>query len=66
MGRRSEPLSNDALERWWTETGEFELRQILHWKWDPIGVAYKFPWAADEYDMYVPQVAESLKRNGAD
>jgi hypothetical protein len=33
----------------------------LHWKWDPIGIAYAFPWAADEYDMYAPRIAESLK-----
>jgi hypothetical protein len=54
-------LDDDALTRWWQETGESELRQILHWKWDPIGIAHAFPWAADEYDMYAPQLADSLK-----
>lgn len=43
------------------ETGEAELQQVLHWKWDPIGIAHTFPWAADEYDMYAPRVADSLK-----
>lgn len=47
--------------RWWQETGEFELRQLLHWRWDPIGVADAFPWAADEYDSYAPQIAAALE-----
>ncbi|PBJ41360.1 hypothetical protein BB737_01955 [Mycobacterium avium subsp. hominissuis] len=54
----------DAVEfaRWWQETGEYELRQILHWKWDPIGISGVFPYAADEYDSYAPTIAAALSR----
>jgi hypothetical protein len=56
-----EPSEDDKeFSRWWEETGEFELRQILHWRWDPIGVASAFPWAADEYDTYAPRIAATL------
>jgi hypothetical protein len=53
-------LAGDDVARWWQETGEFELCQLLHWAWDPIGVASAFPWAADEYDFYVPPIADAL------
>ncbi len=33
--------------------------EILHWDWDPIGVA-GVPQARDEYDGYVPQVVQML------
>ena len=57
-----EPSEDDKeFSRWWQETGEVELRQILHWRWDPIGVASAFPWAADEYDAYAPRIAATLK-----
>lgn len=62
--RRSED-SVVEWARWWQETGEYELRQILHWKWDPIGVASAFPWAADEYDRYAPQIAAALKERAS-
>lgn len=65
VGHRGEQLDEDAHTRWWQETGESELRQLLHWKWDPIRIATTFPWAADEYDLYAPQLADSLK-GGAD
>jgi hypothetical protein len=61
VGHQGEPLDHDALNRWWQEVGESELQQILHWRWDPIGIAHTFPWAADEYDMYGPPVADALK-----
>lgn len=56
----SEPKIADQPLKWWTETGEFELRQILHWRWDPIGVAGEFPYAADEYHAYAPEIVSSL------
>ena len=59
-----EPLTQDEFARWWSETGERELRQLLFWKWDPIGVNPVFPRTANEYDGYAPQVVAAL-RNGA-
>jgi hypothetical protein len=58
----SEPLSTDDFARWWKETGERELRQLLYWVWDPIGVSGSFPWAADEYDGYASQVVQALRK----
>ena len=58
-----ESLSTDDFARWWKETGEHELRQILFWKWHPIGVLDSFPNTADEYDGYAPQVVGALRRS---
>ena len=33
--------------------------EILHWQWDPIGIAGE-PYARDEYDGYVPSVVRLL------
>jgi hypothetical protein len=57
-----EGLTADEFLRWWKETGERELRQLLYWQWDPIGVNAAFPSAADEYDSYAPGVVEALSR----
>jgi len=57
-------LTRDQFARWWREAGERELRQMLYWRWDPIGVADQFPVAADEYDDYGPGVV-ALLRAGA-
>jgi hypothetical protein len=57
-------LTSDAFARWWRETGEHELRQLLLWRWDPIGVADYFPNTADEYDGYAPQVVRLLRDGG--
>ena len=46
---------------WWKRSGARELRQILMNEWDPIGVA-GIPEAADEYDSYLGQIAERLRR----
>jgi hypothetical protein len=59
-------LSDEELTRWWEETGEHELRQVLLWRWDPIGVADSFPNTADEYDGYAPAVADLLRRGATD
>ena len=56
-----EPLSTEAFARWWKETGERELRELLYWKWDPIGVSDSFPQAVDEYDGYAPQIVKALR-----
>jgi hypothetical protein len=62
----SEGKRHDVGEfaEWWQQTGEYELRQILHWRWDPIGVSVDFPYAAGEYDSYAPEVFSVLS-NGA-
>jgi hypothetical protein len=57
-------LTREQFARWWRETGERELQQVLFWRWDPIGVADSFPLAADEYDDYGPGVV-ALLRAGA-
>jgi hypothetical protein len=61
----SEPLSQEEHARWWKEAGGWQLRQLLYWKWDPIGVNDGFPWNYDEYDTYAGQVMTRL-RSGAD
>jgi hypothetical protein len=58
-------LTTEEFARWWRETGEHELWQLLLWRWDPIGVADYFPNTADEYDGYAPQLVQVL-RNGGD
>jgi hypothetical protein len=63
-GDPPEQLTTEEFARWWKETGEHELRQILLWRRDPIGVADFFPNTAEEYDGYAPQIVQSL-RNGA-
>jgi hypothetical protein len=57
-------LTRKQFARWWRETGERELRQVLFWRLDPIGVANGFPDMADEYDDYGPGVV-ALLRAGA-
>lgn len=51
--------------RWWRQTGFRELRQILYWTWDPIGVNDAFPRTESEYDDCAFQVARRLA-HGAD
>ena len=55
-------LSTEDRHRWWKETGASELRQILLWRWDPIGVSDFFPDTADEYDDYLGGVVELAAR----
>lgn len=57
----SVPDGLNGPARWWDETGEYELRQILHWRWDPIGIANVFPYAASGYDNYAPMLVEALR-----
>ncbi len=48
---------------WWKQTGARELRQVLYWRWDPIGVADSFPVTEFEYDAYLGGVLGLLKRD---
>lgn len=59
-------MPSDDLAAWWKATGEAELRQILFWRWDPLGVADLFPNTADEYDGYAPQVVQALRRGASE
>ena len=44
MAHATGRLGSDHFARWSKETGERELRQLLSWKWDPLGaVAISFP-----------------------
>jgi hypothetical protein len=54
-------LTTEEFEHWWSATGERELRQILYWTWDPIGVNDEFPYTRDEYDAYALQVVKALR-----
>ena len=62
----TERRSTDDFARWWKETGERELQQLLYWEWDPIGVHDSFPYAVDEYDGYAPQVVQAIRRGDAE
>jgi len=42
-----------------------ELRQILHWRWDPLGSRDAFPHAAGEYDGYAWELL-TLLEHGAE
>lgn len=42
-----------------------EIRRVLMSKWDPIGVN-DIPEAADEYDSYIGDVFDLLRRNATD
>lgn len=57
-------LSAEDWAMWWKQAGGWQLRQILFWRWDPIGVAEMggFPTAYDEYDSYAGPVASALRR----
>ncbi len=61
MSEDRQPLTGPELVRWWSDTGERELCQLLYWKWDPIGVSDSFPWAIDEYDSYAAQILSALR-----
>ncbi len=53
------------LPRGVAQAGVPELSQILYWCWDPIGVNDGFPFNADEYETYVPELLRKLHK-GAD
>ncbi|MBB4663429.1 hypothetical protein [Conexibacter arvalis] len=64
---RYRPFEDDDLEEWWRGTGYDELRELLLWRWDPIGVAEWFPDAANEYhDFGRPIVRLLASRARAD
>jgi hypothetical protein len=38
-----------------------ELRQILYWRWDPLGVCDSFPLNGGEYDRYAAELLGRLE-----
>jgi hypothetical protein len=50
----------DDWREWWERRGERELRCILMTAWDPVGVG-DVAEAWDEYDSYLPGVAQRLR-----
>jgi hypothetical protein len=48
----------------WAAEGLRQLRQLLYWRWDPIGVSAAFPRTEDEYDAYASVLISRL-RDGA-
>ena len=56
-----EKLSAEEHARWWHQRGQRELRQILYWCWDPIGLNDAFPLTEDEYDGYAGKVVDLVK-----
>ena len=63
MSVEEEP-SIEEYARWCKQAGFDELRQLLFWRWDPIGVEDWFPVTASEYDAYA-RVLLSRLRAGA-
>lgn len=63
-GSPPRPLSPGEHHRWWKDRGGRELRQLLYWRWDPIGVSDAFPVTLDEYDSYTGALARLLHVGG--
>jgi hypothetical protein len=59
-----EPLTDAEHAAWWDAHGEEQLRELLFWRWDPIGVDTAFPATWDEYDRYAPRVVAVLRAGG--
>ena len=51
------PVDGDHLR----EPAWIEIRKVLMQHWDPIGVRDE-PFAADEYDAYIPKIKALLRR----
>ncbi|MEA2428488.1 MAG: hypothetical protein QOF37_2116 [Thermoleophilaceae bacterium] len=48
-------------DRWWTERGKSELRDLLYREWDPIGLKDIAEGSEDEYEAYGGQIARRLR-----
>lgn len=59
-----EALTDPEHAAWFEARGEEQLRELLFWRWDPIGVASAFPATWDEYDRYAPRIAAVLRAGG--
>jgi hypothetical protein len=54
------PVEGDHLR----EPVWIEIRKVLMQHWDPIGVRDE-PFAADEYDSYIPKIISILRRGAS-
>lgn len=59
-----EALTDAEHAAWFEAQGEEQLRELLFWRWDPIGVADAFPLTWDEYDAYAPRIVAVLRAGG--
>jgi hypothetical protein len=48
-------------ERWWRECGSRELRELLFFEWDPIGLSRLADSPLDEYDHYAGTIVRRLR-----
>lgn len=53
-------------DRWWTERGAAELRELLYREWDPIGVKHLAEDSADEYEAYAGQLMRRLRAGASE
>ncbi|MEA2423321.1 MAG: hypothetical protein QOF55_2420 [Thermoleophilaceae bacterium] len=53
-------------ERWWTERGDRELRELLLREWDPIGIARIADSQLDEYEHYAGQLVRRLRAGASE
>jgi hypothetical protein len=56
----------EERQRWWANTGQNQLRQLLYWRWDPIGVNDSFPNTFGEYDRYADRMRELMTGDASD
>ena len=47
-------------QQWWEDVGQDQLRQLLYWRWDPIGINSEFPNTSGEYDRYADGMRELM------
>jgi hypothetical protein len=59
-----EALTDPEHAAWWDARGEEQLRELLFWRWDPLGVDTAFPATWDEYDAYAPRIVAVLRAGG--
>ncbi len=56
-----EALTRAQYTAWYRQAGLPELRQMLLWRWDPLGVASAFPRTLSEYDAYAQGLLSRLE-----
>ena len=59
-------MDAQEYERWWRESGDRELRELLLREWDPIGIAKIADEQLDEYEHYAGQLARRLRAGASE